>query len=389
MCGRPTSRTTDPAGAARAVIAALVLVLSGHSAASAETDQDRPGHLRTLLDTARTEHGLVALGAVIATPEEGIIALAVTGDRAAGRTGPVLAGDAWHIGSNTKMLTALGWARLVEAGEARWGMTLAEIFEGEELHTGWRDVTIEDLFAHRSGAAANPGQTWMIGAVLSQRPAAEQRADLVADTLRKKPAGQRGGFVYSNLGYMIAGRAMERMAERAGHKGETYESLIGRLVAGAAPEGAGAGFGFGPPPAIQGHKRGLTGGLSRAGFGPGGDNPAAFAPAGTAHISLAGHALLLLPFLDGPDALPQAMRAKLMTPYPDPSSDYALGWAVQEGSEGKTAYLHAGSNTMWLSQIVLLPDARTVIIVNTNQADEAANAAVREVAGKLVDQARR
>ncbi len=355
----------------------------------AETGADRSGQLRTLLDQARSDHGLVALGAVIAAPGEGIIALAVTGDRAAGQAGPVVESDAWHIGSNTKMLTALGWARLVEAGHARWGMTLAEIFEGEALHPGWRDVTIEDLLAHRSGAAANPGHAWMIGAAFSKRPAAPQRAGLVAQTLKKKPAGARGAFVYSNLGYMIAGRAMEKMAERAGMGDQAYEMLMPRLVLDPAPDGAGAGFGFGPPPAIQGHKRTLFGKLSPAGFGAGADNPSALGPAGTAHISLAGHALLLVAFLDGPGALPQTIRAKLMTPYPDPSSDYALGWGVLRGSDGMTTYRHAGSNTMWLSQVAVLPDARTVIIVNTNQAGKAADAAVREVTARLVEEARR
>lgn len=80
--------------------------------AHSEPDPARSGHLRTLLDTARTEHGLVGLGAVIATSEDGIVALAVTGDRVQGGD-PVEENDAWHIGSNTKMLTALTWARLV------------------------------------------------------------------------------------------------------------------------------------------------------------------------------------------------------------------------------------------------------------------------------------
>lgn len=366
-------------------MSALLLAILTSGPALSETLQDKSGQLRTLLDTARSDHGLVGLGAVIAVPGEGIIALAVTGERAAGQAGPVREDDAWHIGSNTKMLTALGWARMVEAGHARWGMTLAEIFEGETLHPGWREVTIEDLFAHRSGAAANAGRGWMIGAALSRKPAAGQRAELVSDTLKMKPAGERGAFVYSNLGYMIAGRAMEKMAARAGMTGETYETLMQRFVLDKAPEGAGAGFGFGPPPAIQGHKRSLLGRPARAGFGAGADNPGAMGPAGTAHLSLAGHALLLLPFLEGPGALPEAMRDKLMTPHPEGTSDYALGWAVQKQPGGRPVWLHAGSNTMWLSQVALMKDPAAVIIINTNQADEGAHKAIRELTSTLID----
>ena len=357
--------------------------------ANSEPDPAKSGHLRTLLDTARTEHGLVGLGAVIATPQDGIVALAVTGDRLRGGD-PVQEDDTWHIGSNTKMLTALAWARLVESGSARWGMTLVEIFEGEDLHPGWRDVTIEDLLSHRSGAAPNPGVGWTLGAVMSSAPARGQRAKLVSATLRKAPAGQAGAFTYSNLGYIIAGRAIEVQAAGAGDNGtQTYEQLMRTLVIARAPKGAGQGFGFGPPESgLQGHRKGMLGGLRPAGTGADADNPSAFASAGTAHISLKGHALLLLPFLEGPGALPLAMREKLMTPYPDAGGDYALGWGLGKDAEGGTLYLHAGSNTMWLSQVVLAPEPGAVIIINTNQTGRAADAAIRELTGTLLDWAK-
>ncbi|WP_213270794.1 serine hydrolase domain-containing protein [Hyphomonas sp.] len=357
--------------------------------AHSEPDPARSGHLRTLLDTARTEHGLVGLGAVIATSEDGIVALAVTGDRVQGGD-PVEENDAWHIGSNTKMLTALTWARLVESGSARWGMTLDEIFEGEDLHPGWRDVTIEDLLSHRSGAAPNPGMGWTLGAMMSRAPAQAQRAKLVSATLGKAPAGKRGTFTYSNLGYILAGRAIEVQADRAGNSGpQTYEELVGALVIARAPEGAGQGFGFGPPESgIQGHRKGMFGGLRPAGTGAEADNPSAFASAGTAHISLKGQARLLLSFLEGPGALPPAMRRKLMTPYPDAGADYALGWGIGRDAEGGTLYLHAGSNTMWLSQVVLAPEPGAVIIINTNQTGPGADAAIRELTGTLLDWAK-
>ncbi|OZB18755.1 MAG: hypothetical protein B7X53_02195 [Hyphomonas sp. 34-62-18] len=345
----------------------------------AESDRFNSLHLQSLLDTARDKHGLIGLGAVVATPEDGIIALAVSGDRVRG--GPAIqTDDAWHIGSNTKMLTALGWARLVEAGSARWGMTLAEIFEGEELHPGWQDVTIEEVLAHRSGVTPNPGVLWMTGAGRNGDPVRQQRERLVAGTLQKAPAGKRGEFDYSNLGYIIAGRAMEKEAGT----GETYEQLMRRLVIGQAPEGAGAGFGFGPPGAIQGHRAGLFGGLKPVGTGPSADNVPAFASAGTVHINLAGHALLLLPFLEGPHSLPEAMRRKLLAPYPDAAADYALGWGVQTGKDGRPVYMHAGSNTMWLSQVVLLPETGAVIIINTNAAGIQADKAIRELTGQLM-----
>ncbi|HCX11076.1 MAG TPA: hypothetical protein DHU81_12225, partial [Hyphomonas sp.] len=47
----------------------------------------------------------MALGAVIANADGDILGLAVDGARVQGKRGAVQQGDAWHIGSNTKMLT--------------------------------------------------------------------------------------------------------------------------------------------------------------------------------------------------------------------------------------------------------------------------------------------
>lgn len=318
-----------------------------------------------------------------------MIALAVSGERKRGGRDPVQPGDAWHIGSNTKMLTALAYARLVEAGHARWGMTLAEIFAGGDIEPGWSEVTIEDLLAHRSGAAPNPGTGAMLGASFSKKAVVVQRAELVASTLKQKPPGKRGEFVYSNFGYIIAGRVIEKLAEGSPDlKGLSYEQLLKRLVILRGRKGAGEGFGFGPPlKGIQGHKKTLFGGVKPAGTGAGSDNPAVFASAGTGHVSLSGHALLLLPFLGGPDALPAAMRDKLLAPYPDNRSDYALGWGVAEIDPAGKVFTHNGSNTMWFSQVTLAPDLGVVIIVNANQYDEAAMKAVsgltRTLLGKV------
>lgn len=257
MSGRRQNQATEIAAGRVSWRIALFCLIAAASVApvEAQAEPGKSGQLHQEVQAIRDEYGLVALGAVIATPEAGIVALAVSGDRVRGG-GPVAPGDAWHIGSNTKMLTALAWGRLVETGVARWGMTLGEIFAEETLHPDWKTVTIEDLFAHRSGAAPNPSMLWMIGKGRNGDPVEDQRAELVASTLVEKPSGQRGEYVYSNLGYIIAGRALEKAAGT----GETYEALMARLVLDQAPQGSATGFGFGPPPTgIEGHKTGLFG----------------------------------------------------------------------------------------------------------------------------------
>lgn len=345
--------------------------------------------LQAEVDRARQEAGLVALGAVIATSQAGVTHIAVSGERVRGSGDLVHPDDAWHIGSNTKMLTALLYARLVESGHARWGATLPELFPAlaAEMNPGWNDVTIEDLLSHRSGAAANPSITWMISSRSSRQPLGAQRANLARTVLKAPPAGERGQFVYSNLGYILAGAAIERLsADTPALGGQTYEQLMQTIVIGEASDGAAPGFGFGPPEAsIEGHGPVFMGmGLKAKGRGPEADNPAALGPAGTAHHSLRGHALLLLSFLAGERSLPEPMRTKLLGPYPDDRSEYGLGWGTSQHEGVGRVFLHAGSNTIWLSQVVIVPDHNAVVIVNTNQYSPKAVKAVDALTERLV-----
>jgi hypothetical protein len=57
-----------------------------------------------------------------------------------------------------------------------------------------------------------------------------------------------------------------------------------------------------------------------------------------------------------------------------------MGWGVSQPSWAQqTALQHAGSNTMWLAQILLLPRSRRSFLVATNAGDERASGAVRRV----------
>ena len=124
-----------------ALPAVLLLVFAALPAFAAPT----PDVLQQKVEAIRKEAGLVALGAVIANAEGDILGLAVAGERRKGAGDAVQPDDAWHLGSNTKMLTALLYGRLVEDGTAKWGATLPELFPdlAGGMDPAWQDVTIE------------------------------------------------------------------------------------------------------------------------------------------------------------------------------------------------------------------------------------------------------
>src|SRR5947209_7467119 len=72
-----------------------------------------------LLETVRQRHGLPALGGAIVT-SKGLVAIGAVGVRKAGTKVPVTVDDQWHLGSDTKAMTATVIARLVEQGRLKW-----------------------------------------------------------------------------------------------------------------------------------------------------------------------------------------------------------------------------------------------------------------------------
>lgn len=356
----------------------------------AETATPKPqyaGDLRAFVSQAQTHYEMTAFGAVVASPE-GILDLAVAGQRRINDEARVQPSDAWHIGSNTKALTALLYARLVDAGKARWGATLPELFPdlAETMDPAWHDVTAEDLMAHRSGIGTL-GPIWLLARRGDDSTVTAQRAASVVDRLTAAPKGTFGAFEYSNLGYIVLGAAIERIL--AEDTGETisWETAMQDMVFSAATEpGARLDWGTGPPTdGLEGHRRNLFKKLTPVGTGIDADNPAALGPAGTLHVPLASHALLATEFLKpSPDFLPAATREKLWTPYPDADSTYAMGWGINDHAEFGRIYTHSGSNTMWLSLIIVAPELDRVVILNTNQFSRDLSAQFWDMAGQIL-----
>lgn len=296
-------------------------------------------------------------------------AAAVAGMRRAGATDDVAEDDPWHIGSLTKSFTATLAARLVEAGAIGWDSTAGAVLGAAypEMHAAWRDMPLEAFLRHGSGMSANLGRLATIR--LGQGP----RTQYVASVLGDAPEGARGGFLYSNAGYVVAGA----MLEQAG--GAPWEALVAREV--FEPLGL-TSAGFGPPEgaAPQGHRTALIGGLRAVPPGPRADNIPALGPAGRVHLS-GGDMLRYLRahLVADPDFLAPESWARLHAA--EGPGDYAMGWVDVDGT-----LRHSGSNTMWYAQMRLYPQDGVAVFVAVNSA---AHARVGEAVEAAADAARR
>lgn len=285
-----------------------------------------------------------APGAVVAVLDGQGSRIGVAGSRIHGRDAPIMPDDLWHIGSNTKAMTATLAARLVEQGVINWDTTIGEALDGLglDIHPDLARADLAALLSHRSGMVANAGlvTSLRLAGVDADRNAVADRL-VYARAVLGEMGGQPGNFLYSNAGYVIAAMMMEQAS------GEAYEALMAREV--FEPLGM-RSAGWGPPGRAgeadqpRGHRPGMFG-LTVAEPGAGADNPPAMNPAARAHMTMRD----LLVFLDlhrrgatGEDTgylSPENFR-RLHTPV----GDYALGWGVR----GNGMLTHSGSNTMWL-----------------------------------------
>lgn len=323
------------------------------------------------LQRIMSKHGLVGLGYAIANSKEKVKTI-VKGYRKIGGNEQVATDDAWHLGSNTKALTALLFSRLVTEGIASWEQKIPEYFPefAENIDPVWQELDIRDLFSHRSGLG-RLGPLWILPTRLSDKSVTDLRREDAEDFLTEPPEHEIGNFKYSNLNYIIAGAAIEALLKKRFNKTVSWETAMQTYIFDVVPNSkAKLKWGFGPPEHIEGHRNTMFGfgDLEPVGKGSKADNPSSLGPAGTLHGTLAAHALLVAEFLKvDKQFLPTKQRNILWAPYPNEKSDYALGWRVKNDEKLGAIYSHNGSNNMWLSYALVAPMLDTVIIINTNR----------------------
>ena len=300
-------------------------------------------------------HGLPALGVLVVHRGE-IVCESYSGEAFNGVLGPQ---SKWHLGSNTKSMTATLIARLVDAGNLRWDATLDDLLtpHGYTVPKSSAQITLFDLVTNRSWLPQNVTDraVWMRLYLDREMEPIEQRRQLTEWALSVEPEATTRADRYSNVGFSIAGHIAELTA------GEPYETLLKRMV--FEPLGI-TTAGFGPPQGDddpQGHS-----GAEPAGRDKFADNPSAIAPAATAHMSLRDWSRYLRAHAIESDLLTKESWRTLHTP-PGDGSPYAAGWMTRMPQTGDTPVLwHNGSNTMWYAEGWVLPEHDLVVMVVTN-----------------------
>jgi CubicO group peptidase (beta-lactamase class C family) len=336
----------------------------GMAAAMNAGPQD-DARIAALLGPIREQYGLPALGGAI-VDSAGLRAKAVVGVRKKGNDTEATADDLWHLGSDTKAMTATMIAALVEQGRLSWDSTLGAVFPDMQLPGPVKGITLLQLLSHQAGIPANAewSEISRAGSLVRQRRAAVAR--LASMTLLSIPGTT---FSYSNWGYVVAGAMAEQVA------GKSYEELMKAIVFDPLhmeSVGYGAAGSRGGTDEPWGH--------TKDGAPSWGDNPLVMAPAGCVHCSLDDWGRFISDQLRGDEGKPALLKPESYlrlhsAPF---GGTYALGWGVADRPWGGGRVLtHTGSNTMNMAVVRMAParDFAVLVVCNEGGAEKACDEA--------------
>jgi CubicO group peptidase (beta-lactamase class C family) len=318
-----------------------------------------------------------ALGAAVFDAERTLY-LQAAGLRRRGSAEAVTNADQWHLGSNTKAMTALVYRRLEAEGRIAADAPLKDLLSGIEMPDVVAACTASDLMAHRAGLSDTSviDTAWLIGARADARPLPEQRRAIAARALARSSTSPEPPFEYANINFITLGAIMEQAT------GQTWEALMQEHLFG--PLGM-SSAGFGAPRGDQPWGHDDTGAVDPA--NPLSDNPAALGPAGTVHMALEDYGRFLRLFLtSGSDVVsPQVISRIVDNPLPGDQT-YRDGWIVfgHRGWAEGPVLAHEGSNTLWHA-IALAAPRRKLAIVAVSNSETSGAAATQQLALALIE----
>lgn len=349
----------------------------------------RADDLAADLETVRAQYALPAIAAAVVKDGKQV-AIGATGVRALGTDVKVTAEDRFHLGSDTKAMTATLAGMLVDEGKLTWTTTVGDVLGPALKAAGlptlkpeFAAITLEQLLSHTSGIPSDTEEIYnlYVGTTEYDMSMAARRLAIIAEWGSKHTpkVPDANPFQYANLGYMTAGAMVETAA------GEPWESLITRRIfdplqlktAGLGPQVT-----PGRLDAASGHLVDDDGKVTPMPWGPAADVPEALGPAGTAHMSIADFATWAAwnaggakrgPALVKPETLAWLHAARVTMDIADPkpgtpkSGQYASGWGIMKMAWTPRPILtHNGSNSKNLATIFIDPEIDLGIVVATN-----------------------
>lgn len=175
------------------------------------------------IDSIKNQYQIVGLTYAVFTQNQ-ILELGALGKRRINDTMLVRTTDRFHIGSNTKAITAFIAAKLVEAKKIKWDTKYFDLFPGMRTaakNAYWK-ITLQDLLSHRAHINPYRSANANLDIYKIEGNSIQQKETFAKRVLKEAPAKPDSGqvYVYSNAGISMAASMLEKVS------GQSWESLI-------------------------------------------------------------------------------------------------------------------------------------------------------------------
>lgn len=330
-------------------------------------------------------------GVAIAVVKDGkVIAARGYGVRELGKPEPIDENTIFDAASLTKSFTAAAVASLVDEKKMSWDEPVRRYIPTIEFPDPYltANITMRDLLCHRTGLRATNSAWYFTNVNRSQLLGLIRNMEIAAPL--------RTQWIYSNVGFTIAGEAAARAA------GTTWEDLITqRIIVPLGMKRTTAVFALSPAMGNIASGHALVNGIQRV--TPREGTPrATTAPAGAVQSSVADLATWMIFQLgDGTFHGKRILSAEAMNEMHSPQiiipgseafraarqikyfGGYGLGWQVMD-YRGNRILWHSGSGDGQTAFLVLLPDSRlgVAVLINSWKAGGPLNNAI---ASRIID----
>jgi D-alanyl-D-alanine carboxypeptidase len=276
--------------------------------------------------------------------------------------------DRFHLGSNTKNITAFIAAKLVEQGIIRWDTRFFELLPGlkSEARPCYHSITLEYLLSHRAYV-----QPHSFGGSLKDVPELkgnihDKRVGFARYVLQEKPDRPLfRKYKYSNAGYVLAAVMLEDAS------GNSWEELVRRIMIDDLHLEVGFGwpveYGEDQP---RGHMPGLLAGGKGLALVPyeyevSYIDAEVTAPAGDLNISIKDWSRYIQMHLRGLRGQDNYLKADTYEFMHFGLPDYSTGWRNKE-KKGMLITYHYGSAGNFLSHTYIVRDRDMAVAIMAN-----------------------
>lgn len=331
-----------------------------------------------LLGELREKHQIPGIGFAVVAPNN-VLVSGISGYADLSDSSLLNLGSRFHLGSNSKAITAWMALNMVKAGKISWETKITDLLPelAPSMNKAYKNTTLADLLSHRAMlppyTAGNEAMPWYRCDLGGTACRLEFSRQVLAQKPVKADKGQK--FAYSNAGYVVVSAMLERVGNDLG-----FDNLI-ELYANQTTR---ANFKLGWPKEID--EFGARGHL-------GTDSPYAapenlyflgpvYAAAGNMNGGLYDQAAflqqLLLALSHQHADISRKEAEMLLFGLPQ----YAFGWGHDVKNGSKRAY-HDGSAGTFYVRWLLYDDFQRAFIICSNNASPGTNEAFKQLQKEL------